>query len=409
MGSRTPAQKTDINVTNINVSNMGESEEVVGMFVGRENELRLLDKILARATRADAKSGQALLIRGRRRVGKSRLVEQFLERAQVPYLFFAATGRPIRDELRLFADEAAQSSLPGAENFRGVELTSWDAAFRLLVTALPAEGPSVVVLDEIPCLMAEDDNLEGTLQRVFDRDLSRLPTLLIGIGSDLAMMEALNEYGRPFHQRARELVVPSLSPAEVRDLIGLEPAAAFDAYLITGGLPMICAEWQSGQSGADFLAEVVEDPTSAMLVSAERSLAAEFPTEAQARTVLSAIGSGERTFTNIGRAAGGIPQASLARSLELLQQKRLVVGDLPLSTTPPPGEALSHPRSLPAILAFVPRCTHRRDRARTRRPSAGEHSKWMADVAGESDRAGRPRCAGKAVPSCFRLGRRRSG
>lgn len=200
--------------------------------------------------------------------------------------------------------------------------------------ALPAEGPSVVVLDEIPYLMAEDGNLEGTLQRVFDRDLSRLPTLLIGIGSDLAMMEALNEYGRPFHQRARELVVPSLSPAEVGDLIGLEPAAAFDAYLITGGLPMICAEWQSGQSRADFLAEVVEDPTSAMLVSAERSLAAEFPTEAEARTGLSAIGSGERTFTNIGRAAGGIPQASLARSLELLQQKRMVVGDLPLSTTP---------------------------------------------------------------------------
>lgn len=30
---------------------------------------------------------------------------------------------------------------------------------------------------------------------------------------DVAMMEALAEYGRPFHQRATELVVPPLSPA----------------------------------------------------------------------------------------------------------------------------------------------------------------------------------------------------
>lgn len=68
--------------------------------------------------------------------------------------------------------------------------------------------------------------------------------------------------------------------------------------------------------------------------SAARSLAAEFPTEAQARTVLGAIGRGERTFTLIGRAAGGLNPRSVSRSLELLTSRRMVAAELPLSTKP---------------------------------------------------------------------------
>jgi AAA+ ATPase superfamily predicted ATPase len=192
----------------------------------------------------------------------------------------------------------------------------------------------VVVLDELPYLIANDRGLEGTLQNLFDRELSRRPVLLIGVGSDLAMMEALNEYGRPFHQRATELVVPPLNPADVAELLDLPAAEAFDAYLVSGGLPLILDEWPPGSPVPDYLAEAVRDPTSALLVSGERALAAEFPTESQARRVLGAIGSGERTFSLIARAAGGIPQASLSRALDLLATKRVVEAAVPLSVRP---------------------------------------------------------------------------
>ena len=189
------------------------------MFVGRNAQLARLSGLLRHVRDdGDAKPGKALLIRGRRRVGKSRLVEEFVEHIDVPHLFFAATGRPVRDELRLFAEEVVASDLPGAAVFEGVELVSWDAAFRLLASALPDDG-SVVVLDEVPYLIAADDRFEGTLQRAFDRELASKRVLLIGIGSDLAMMEALNDYGRPFHQRATEMVVPPLTPAEVAELL----------------------------------------------------------------------------------------------------------------------------------------------------------------------------------------------
>lgn len=304
------------------------------MFVAREAQLARLDEMLRRASSGrDDRPGKALLIRGRRRVGKSRLVEEFLARADVPHVFFAASGRPVRDELRLFAQEVAESTLPGAGLFNGVQLSDWDSALRLLAAALPDRG-SVVVLDELPYLAAQDEAFEGSLQRAFDRELGRRGVLLIGIGSDLGMMESLNEYGRPFHQRAREMVVPPLTPADVADLLKLDAADAFDAYLVTGGLPLICTEWSLGASLRDYLRDACQDPTSALLVSAERSLAAEFPVDVQARTVLQAIGHGERTFTMIGRAAGDLPSGSVSRTLTTLVAKRVVAVDQPLSTRP---------------------------------------------------------------------------
>lgn len=308
------------------------------MFIGRRPELDRLTALLASVQeRQDAKPGRALLLRGRRRVGKSRLVEEFLERTGIPAVFFTATGRPPAEELRLFADEVARSGLRGAEVFAEVELATWDAALRLLASVIPVEG-AVVVLDELPYLTAADPGFEGTLQKAFDRELSRRRVLLIGIGSDLAMMEALNAYGRPFHQRATEMVVPALAPSEVAAMLSLAPADAFDAYLVTGGLPLVCAEWGSGTEMWDYLEVALDDPTSALIVSAERALAAEFPEQLQARTVLSAIGSGERTFTTIGRAAGGLQQASLNRSLGALLDRRVVAADVPLSTKPSPRD-----------------------------------------------------------------------
>lgn len=221
-------------------------------------------------------------------------------------------------EVRLFTEAVRDSDLSGAALFADQSPGSWDAALCLLAAALPADAPSVVVIDEMPYVVAGDAGFEGTLQKLFDRELSRRPVLLLCIGSDLAMMEALNDYSRPFHQRATELVVPPLSPGDVADMLALGAADAFDAFLVTGGLPLVLDEWEPGASVRDFLGAAVPDPTSALLVSAERALAAEFPTEAHARQVLVALGSGERSYALIGRTAGGMSQSSLSWALVLL-------------------------------------------------------------------------------------------
>lgn len=302
-------------------------------FIGRQAELEELTSMLTRVRTGEGKPGKAVLMRGRRRIGKSRLVEEFIHAAGVPSVYFAASTRGTREELSLFTEEVLSSDLPNRSVFTDVNVTSWDAALRLLAATVPQDGPSIVVIDELPYLTTSDPGFEGTLQKMFDRELSRRPVLFIGVGSDLAMMEALNAYGRPFHQRASEMIIPPLTPAEVADMLGQKPAQAFDAYVVTGGLPMVCEEWRNGESLRSFLKRSVNSPTSALLVSGERSLSAEFPSEVQARQVLDTIGTGERTFAAIARQAG-LRDMSLKRSLDTLMDKRIVVADVPLSVKP---------------------------------------------------------------------------
>jgi len=266
-------------------------------------------------------------------VGKSRLVEEFIEHSGVPSVYFTAVGGSREADLAAFVKDVVHSDLPGASVVADLATPqSWDAAFQALVTVLPTDVPSIVVMDEVPYVVRQDPSFEGVLQRTFDRVLVHRPVLLVLVGSDLAMMEQLDAYGRPFHQRGTELVVPPLSPKDVAHLTDLDAAEAFDAYLVTGGLPLVLDEWRAGDTMWDFLESALTRTTSALIVSGERALAAEFPTEAQARTVLGVIGHGERTFTTIGRSAGDLHAASLKRALDLLTQRRAVAADRPLST-----------------------------------------------------------------------------
>ena len=300
-------------------------------FVGRHRELTILTAEAERLRAGEHPSGRCVMLRGRRRVGKSRLLEEFCERSGLPYAFYTASRQGDR-EPSLFAGEMLESTLPGKDLFADVRVTSWDAALRLLGAALDDDTPTIVVLDEFPYLL-DDQTVEGVFQKYWDRVLSKKPVLLLLVGSDLAMMDALNTYGRPLYQRGTAMVLPPLSPVETWDIVGAKSAAdAFDAYLATGGLPMVCDDWPNGWGIWRYLKHALGESTSALVVSGERALAAEFPDVTQARLVLDQIGSGERTFANLARAGGGMTATSLTRSLDVLITKGIVAKDAPLST-----------------------------------------------------------------------------
>ena len=305
-------------------------------FVGRTRELGLLDGVLdsVRDRIGGRAPGKCVMLRGRRRVGKSALVEEYRQRAQLPSVYFNATNVDSERELSDFIEAVGASSLPDREVFLSTQPSHWGAALGQLAEILPEDGPSLVIIDEVPYLMDNVPSFEGILQGAWDRHLSRKPVLLLLVGSDLSMMEALNSYERPFHQRGTEMVLGPMSPAEVGEMLALEPADAFDAALVTGGLPLICAGWPPGTGLWDFLGTSLENPISALVVSARLALAAEFPDQAMASHVLRAIGSGERTFTNIARAGGGLNHATLTKALELLVRKGIVTASLPISLQP---------------------------------------------------------------------------
>ncbi|MET7474193.1 ATP-binding protein [Streptomyces sp. NPDC005648] len=306
-------------------------------FRGRAADLRVLSRQLETVAEGrGATRGRAVIMTGRRRVGKSRLVQEFCDRSGLPYTVFQATrGRNPVAERADFA--TALGPLTGAELVAGLRAADWNQALRSLALALPDDTPSIAVIDEVPWLMEGDGEFEGALQTVWDRYLSAKPVLLILVGSDMAVMESLQSHGRPFFGRAAKMTVRPLHLADVQAMTGLGAADAVDALLITGGFPEIVQSWRPGTCRADFLEESMGNPLSPLLAAGELTLLGEFPEASHSRAVLEAIGSGERTFSTIASQAGGagaLPSGTLAPLLNTLQAKRVVAADLPLSAKP---------------------------------------------------------------------------
>ncbi|HEX8343346.1 MAG TPA: ATP-binding protein [Actinoplanes sp.] len=309
------------------------------VFVGRRLELGLLHKRSAQVARTGA--GIAVAIRGRRQVGKSRLVQEFCDRAGLPYVFYTATkGASSTEAAALFLAELAESTLPRdpAAVPHTPPVGGWTDVFRLLSGIIP-DGPCVVVLDELPWLAEQDDTFDAALQVAWDRLLAQRPVLLLLLGSDLHMMQRLTAYDRPFYGRADTLTLGPLNPAEVADATGLDAADAVDAHLITGGLPGIVRRWPTATPALQFLREECADPASPIFGVPEQSLSSEFPNPDTARRVLEAVGGGDRTFANIaataGSRSGALPSGTLSPLLRSLAVDKAVLAiDEPLSTRP---------------------------------------------------------------------------
>lgn len=310
-------------------------ESMVADFVGRAAELALLRKRLDRV--ASSATGTAVAIRGRRQVGKSRLVQEFCDAAAVPYFFFTATkGASAVESVSWFVSELRDSGVPtDAETVPVAGVGSWPDAFRVLAATLPDE-PAIVVIDELPWLAEQDDLFDGALQTAWDRLLRTRPVLLLLLGSDLHMMERLTAYDRPFFGRADNMALGPLNPAETGDAVGLEAADAIDAHLVSGGLPGIIRAWPHGTPALSFIRDECADPASPLFGVPESALLAEFPSPDLARRVVEAIGGGDRTHANIaataGSRSGALPSGTLSPLLgRLVQEKRVLALDQPLS------------------------------------------------------------------------------
>ncbi|MGX6601103.1 AAA family ATPase [Micromonosporaceae bacterium Da 78-11] len=312
------------------------------MFVGRRAELDLLSQQFERIRQGG--EGRAVAVRGRRQVGKSRLVQELCDRVDLPYCFYTAVkGASSTEAVGYFLGALRDSSLLSTH---GRDLLpsqppagGWGDMLRVLAGVLP-ETPSIVVLDELPWISEQDATFDGHLQVAWDRLLSRKPVLLLLLGSDLHMMQRFTEYDRPFYGRATNMVLGPFNLAETAAVTGLGGADAIDAHLITGGLPGIALQWSPGTPPADFLRQEIGNKTSALFTIPEQSLASEFPAPDTARRILEAVGGGGgRTFSNIAGTAGDrggpVSSGTLSPLLHrLVEEKQILAVDKPLSTKP---------------------------------------------------------------------------
>jgi AAA+ ATPase superfamily predicted ATPase len=213
----------------------------------------LIDRDEQRARLVDAADNppQLVVLRGRRRIGKSFLIDRALAGRRV--ISFQADEQPERGHLDVLAREAARL-LPGRPP---LNFSDWEAAMGFF--AAQAEQQSLtVVLDEFQWLVQAQPALPSILQRHWDRwQRASTPVTLILSGSALTLMEELLAHGSPLFGRANYR--PLIGPLDYRDVACFArerstSEALLRRYAVLGGTPQYQV-W----AGAGQLSAVIRD------------------------------------------------------------------------------------------------------------------------------------------------------
>ncbi|HYR09591.1 MAG TPA: ATP-binding protein [Longimicrobium sp.] len=199
-------------------------------FFGREQELAVIRRELDRARPS------VLIVRGRRRVGKSRLL---LEATRgYPTIYYQATK--IAGSMSLHLLKAEVSRVIGTDPVLE-SLSDWLGVLTYLEQVAAEAMPGLtVVLDEFPYLCDTDPALPSILQKFCDEVRERGTRLnLVLCGSKISFMEELLGEKNPLH--GRQALDLDLGPLSYRDAARFFPEWSMDeqlrAYGILGGIP----------------------------------------------------------------------------------------------------------------------------------------------------------------------------
>jgi AAA+ ATPase superfamily predicted ATPase len=297
------------------------------IFVGRKRELALLDKL---STKKDA---QFLVVYGRRRVGKSRLLIHWAQQRQKPFLYWVATETTSTQILAHFSQAfyafSRPDSPPPAHDF---SYHSWEQALKE-VAAYAKTRALVLILDEFTYALKSAPELASLLQNTWDLLLKESQIFLIISGSQVhMMMKAVHSYQAPLYGRATARL--HLNPlryqgvAEFFPAYGPEELIAVQAVL--GGIPAYLEKLDPGQSFSDNLRAEILQPNTLMQSDAALLLHEQFEEPATYAAILAAIAGGKRSPKEIALAAG-VDQTHVSRYLATLTELGLAERLLPVT------------------------------------------------------------------------------
>ena len=216
-------------------------------FIGRKEELNTLEKEFRR-------DGSFVVIYGRRRIGKTTLIKEFIKDKQAFY--FLATEEVESQSMKRLAGVVAR--VTGNSMLQRVTFTDWLDLFREIANYRPEEK-KVLVIDEFPYLVKTNAAFPSILQNAWDEILKDSNVMLILCGSLISMMQkhALSHDSPLYGRRSAQIRLKPLPFTDLYAVQGQPFSQAVEQYSVTGGVPKYLEFFEPGEDLYRQIQEVV--------------------------------------------------------------------------------------------------------------------------------------------------------
>ena len=273
--------------------------------------------------------------RGRRRIGKSTLIERFATQSKARFIKLEGlkpqTNTTKEDELDSFATQLA--ALTGAESSRPAD---WLHAFIRLSKEIDGRQRTVVLLDEASWMAHGDPLFAATLKIAWDNYLKKHDRLILVVCGSVSVWikENILESGAFYGRRSLDVVVRELPLCECvkfwGDAAGRTASREIaDVLSVTGGVPRYLEEVDPGLSAQENIRRMCFLPNSPLRTDFDEMFKDAITRQPKfSGAVLRSLVDGPRSLTDIANALGVAKGGNITHAIEQLEESGMVASDV---------------------------------------------------------------------------------
>ena len=293
-------------------------------FYCRETELRKMNR------RYHGGDWECIVIYGRRRVGKTALINEFCKDKATVY--FSALNASSRENLRALSKAIHQYTHPDAQAYP--EYTDFEDAFEEL-TRIGRERV-VFVIDEYPYLAKAEPSISSRLQHLIDHKWQSSKLYLILCGSSMSFMQnQVLGYESPLY--GRRTAQFKIEPLTYRETAVFNPALSPEenayVYGITGGIPHYINKLGIRNNPDEAIQDCIFDRSGYLFEEPENLLKQELREPGLYNSIITAVAEGASKLHEISSKVG-MESGPCSKYLSVLMELGILKKETPITEKP---------------------------------------------------------------------------
>ena len=295
-------------------------------FIDRIDELETLER------EYDRDDAAFVVIYGRRRVGKTTLINHFCEDKRS--IYFLATEENESENRNSFKNLVSDKF--GNELLASASLTNWEPIFKVIAEESRQER-LILVIDEFQYLCKANPAFSSIMQKIWDETLQKENVMLILCGSLINMMtsQVLNYDSPLYGRRTAQIKLKQIDFSyyhEFDEKLSLDDQIL--QYAVTGGVPKYINLFTKKKNIYTAIKDNILSTGSFLYAEPEFLLQKEVSEIGSYFSVLKTIAAGNHKLSKIATSLG-VPQSNLTTYLKNLIDLDIVEREIPITEENP--------------------------------------------------------------------------